>query len=60
MIFHIGSSENLKLKIDGKKYSFNLPSLIPVTEGIKTLSKDGYILKDADGLYIILKDGDLL
>lgn len=58
MALHLGSSENLKVHLDGIVYYLNLYSKNPITNGVRLLSKEGYILKDSNGLYITTKEDE--
>ena len=55
MALYIGG-EKVKINLDGVAYYLNLYSVIPITNGIRLLSSDGYILKDDSGLYITTKE----
>lgn len=55
MALYLGNSEKLKIILDGKVYKLNLYSKNPITNGIRLLSSDGYILKDINGLFITSK-----
>lgn len=56
MALYFGSSEKLKVNLDGIKYYLNLYSKNPITNGIRLLSSEKYILKDSNGLYITAKE----
>ena len=56
MALYLGSSEKLKINIDNVKYYLNLFSKIPITNGIRLLSSNDYILKDSNGLYLTTKE----
>ena len=58
MALYLGSSEKLKINLDGLKYSLKLFSTIPILNGIKLLSSDDYILKDSNGLYLTAKESE--
>lgn len=51
-------SERWQINLNGKKYYLNLCSAIPILNGIKLLSSDGYILKDSNGLYLTAKESE--
>lgn len=53
MALYLGSSEKLKIYLDGVAYRLNLPTIISNTNGIRLLSSDNYILTDSNGLYLI-------
>lgn len=58
MGLYLGNSENLKVNLNNIIYHFNLFAEIPITNGIRLLSSDNYTLKDSNGLYLTVKDGD--
>ena len=47
MGLYLGNSENLKVNLNNT-----------ITNGIRLLSSDNYTLKDSNGLYLTVKDGD--
>ena len=58
MALYLGSSEKLKVNLNGVAYCLNLFSQTPITNGIRLLSSEGYILKDLNRLYLTTKDGE--
>lgn len=56
MALYLGN-DKVKINLDGVKYCFNLISTKPLIDDVKMLSIDNYILKDSNGLYLILKGG---
>ena len=50
------NNEKVKINLDGLTYYLNLFSKTPITNGVRLLSSDGYILKDANGLYLTTKE----
>lgn len=56
MALYLGSSEKLKINVNNIAYYLNLFSEKPITNGIRLLSSDGYILKDSNGLYLTFKE----
>lgn len=58
MALYLGSSEKLNLRLGNAVCLINLFSEIPITNGIRRLSSEGYILKDSNGLYITTKEGE--
>ena len=56
MALYLGSSEKLKINLNNITYYMNLFSENPITNGIRLLSSDGYILKDSNGLYLTFKE----
>ena len=57
MALYLGSSEELKVILNGVIYRLNLFSSTPITNGIRLLSSESYILKDSNGLYLTTKEG---
>jgi hypothetical protein len=51
MALYLGA-EKIKLNLDGIVQDLNLYSTTPITNGVRLLSKEGYILKDLNGLYM--------
>ena len=47
-----------KLTSNGSTFSLNMYSSTPITNGIRLLSSDDYMLKDLNGLYLTIKEGD--
>lgn len=58
MALYLGSSEKLKIALSGTTFRFHLPIEILITEAIKLMSFDNYILKDVNGLYLIPKEDE--
>lgn len=56
MALYLGSSDQQKIILDGVVYRFNLYSSTPITNHIRLLSSDNYILKDSNGLYLTVKE----
>ena len=56
MALYLGSSDKLKINLDGVAYCLNLYSTTPITNGIRLLSLENYILKDSNGLYLTAKE----
>lgn len=56
MALYLGSSEKLQININNIKYYLNLFSKTPITNGIRLLTSNGYILKDSNGLYLTTKE----
>ena len=56
MGLYLGGSEKLKINLGNTVYCLNLYSLIPITNGIRLLSSNNYILKDSNGLYLTTKE----
>lgn len=57
MALYLGNSK-VKINLNDIVYCLNLASTPPITNGIKLLSSDGYILKDINGLYLIAKESE--
>lgn len=58
MALYLGSSEQVKIRLNGVAYYLNLFSETPITNGIRLLSSDEFILKDANGLYLTTKEDE--
>lgn len=56
MGLYLGSSEKLKINLNNILCSLNLFSETPITNNIRLLSSEGYILKDVNGLYLTAKE----
>lgn len=52
MGLYLGSGEKLKIYWGGKIYFGNLYSRIPITNGMRLLSLEEYILKDSIGIFM--------
>jgi hypothetical protein len=55
MCLYIGDDGKFKVYLNGKAYKLNFYSTILITNGVRLLTDDDYILKDAKGLYITTK-----
>ena len=58
MALYIGSSEKLKITSKNGKCCLRVITSTPITNNSKLLSSDNYILKDSNGLYLTVKDGE--
>lgn len=58
MALYLGNSEKLKINLDGVVYYLNLLFEEPIEKGVKLLSSDGFLLKDSNGLYLIIKESE--
>lgn len=58
MALYLGNRGKLKINLSNVSYYLNLYSKMPITNGIRLLSQDGYILKDSNGLYITTKESE--
>ena len=57
MALYLGSSEKQKIRLsNGGVFNLNLYTLSPITNGIRLLTSDNYILKDSKGIYITTKE----
>lgn len=56
MALYLGNSEKLKVVLNGNKYFLNLLSEVLITNGVRLLSLDNYILKDSNGIYLTAKE----
>lgn len=54
MALYLGSSEKLKININGVVYCLNLILDTPIENGIRLLSSDGLFLKDSNELYLTI------
>jgi hypothetical protein len=52
------AGDKVKINLDNIKYCLKLFSTTSILNGIKLLTKDGYILKDANGLFITAKESE--
>lgn len=52
------NGEKIKININGNKYDFNLFASIPITNGIRIISSEGFTLRDITKLYLTTKEGD--
>ena len=55
MTLYLGTTKQ-KINMGGNALNLNLYSSTPITNGIRLMSSEGYILKDTDGLYLIAKE----
>ena len=58
MALYLGSSGELKVYLNNIAYVFNLVSIPSSTNIIRLLSSDNYILKDCNGVYLTVKEGE--
>ena len=56
MALYLGNSDKLKINLGGVVYCLNLFCETPITNDIKLLSSDNYVLKDFNGLYLTIKE----
>lgn len=57
MALYLGSNK-IKINLGGVVYCLNLFFDTQITNGIRLLSSESYILKDSNGLYLAAKDGE--
>ena len=55
MALYLGD-EKVKINLDGVAYYLNVFSDPPITNGVRLVSSDGYILIDGNGVYLITKE----
>lgn len=55
MALYLGNNK-VKININNVIYSMKLFSETLITNGIRLLSSEGYILKDSNGLYLTAKE----
>ena len=58
MGLYIGDDGEFKIYLNGKSYKLNFYSKILITNGVRLLTDDDYVLKDIKGLYITAKGDD--
>lgn len=58
MSLYLGNSEKLKVNLNNVIYHFKLFSGSLIINSIKLSSSDNYILKDSNGLFLTVKDGE--
>lgn len=58
MALYLGSGDKLKVVSDSVIYCLNFFSETPITNGIRLLSSDNYILIDSNGLYLSVKESE--
>ena len=57
MALYLGENK-VKINLDGVVYCLNLFSETPITNGIRLLSSDNYILTDSNGVYLTIKESE--
>jgi hemin uptake protein HemP len=57
MALYLGENK-VKINLDGVVYYLNLFSETPITNGIRLLSSDNYILTDSNGVYLTVKESE--
>ena len=51
MALYVGEKK-WKLMLNGVAYNMHIPTSIPITNGIRLLSSDGFTIKDTKGIYL--------
>lgn len=59
MALYLGENK-VKINLNDVAYCLNLFSTIPITNGIRLLSSEGYILKDSNGVYLTSNDSSTI
>lgn len=57
MALYLGSNKKI-ININGASFNLHIYETEPIITGIKLLSSDNYVLKDLNGLYITIKEGE--
>lgn len=57
MALYLGN-DKIKINLDGIVYCLNLAPINVITNNIRLLSSDNYILQDSNGIYLLAKEGD--
>ena len=57
MALYLGNGK-VKISINDILHSMKFFSEIPITNGIRLLSSEGYILKDSNGVYLTVKEDE--
>lgn len=58
MALYLGSSEKLKINLDGVAYCLNIFSVLPTIDDVILSSLDDCLLKDLNGLYLVPKEDE--
>ena len=58
MALYLGCGDKLKININGVLYRLNLFSETPITNGVRLLCSENYILKDSNCIYLTAKESD--
>lgn len=58
MALYLGNGEKIQLYMNGILYKMNIFSSTIMTNGVRLISFDDYILKDSNGLYLTVKEGE--
>lgn len=57
MALYLGS-DKIKINLDSVAYYLNIFSKTPITNGVRLLSSENYILKDLNGLYLTTEESE--
>ena len=57
MALYLGN-EKVKINLDNIVYCLNIPTTTISANYASLLSSDNYVLKDANGIYLTVKDGE--
>ena len=58
MALYLGSGEKVRIITSSGACNLIICSLTPITNGIKLLSFDNYILKDYNGVYLTVREDE--
>ena len=58
MALYLGTSEKLKVFLNGVAYRFNFFTTEPITNGVRLLSSDNYVLRDSMGAYLTTSESN--
>lgn len=58
MALYLGNSEKLKIILNDSVVKLQFFSEKPITNGIRLLSSEDYVLKDSNGLYLTAKEDE--
>jgi hypothetical protein len=58
MVLYLSDGKKYKIWIDGIAYSMNLYSATPISNDIKLLSTDNFVLTDLNGVYLTVKESE--
>ncbi len=56
MTLYLGSSGKQKIMLNGVAYCLNIFSSEAITNGVRLLSFDNYVLRDSNGLYLTINE----
>lgn len=58
MALHLGSYENLIVNFGDECYALEFYSNTPITNGVRLLTSDSYILNDSNGVYLTTNESE--